>query len=111
MSTFFHCNSLYDHGTLLRNKNIFTVQINFILAFLPIGAYVPRDSQGITKTTPKEAVRIGTDIGACTLIGTHWGTIALSDEPIDEPPMKFNSAGINTGLAKQNIWQFKIGET
>lgn len=83
----------------------------FDLTFLPIGAYAPRDSQGITHTTPKEAVRIGTDIGAGTLIGMHWGTIALSDEPIDEPPMKFNSAGKNTGLAEQNIWLFKIGET
>ena len=63
------------------------VQINFILAFLTIGAYAPRDSQGITHTTPKEAVRIGTDIGAGTLIGMHWRTIALSDEPIGELPM------------------------
>ena len=79
---------------------------------MPIGAYEPRDSQGIKHTTLKEAVRIGTDIGTGTLIGSmHWGTIALSDEQIDEPPMKFNSAGKNSGLAEQNIWLFKIGET
>jgi len=37
-------------------------------------------------TDPAEALQIATDVGAQHLLGIHWGTFPLTDEPWDEPP-------------------------
>ena len=83
----------------------------FDYAFVPIGAYAPRDSLKMSHTNPEEAVQIGKDINAANLIGMHWGTIKLSDEPIWEPPLRFKKAGKSEGFSEENIWVMKIGET
>jgi len=36
-------------------------------------------------TDPAEAVQIAIDVGAQHLLGIHWGTFPLTDEPWDEP--------------------------
>jgi L-ascorbate metabolism protein UlaG (beta-lactamase superfamily) len=59
-------------------------------------------------TNPSEAVQIGIDLKAKNLIGMHWGTLDLSDEPMFEPPILFNKAGIEK---KKNTIIMKIGDS
>ena len=84
----------------------------FDYAILPIGAYEPRELLWMSHVTPEEAVSIGIDIRAKTLIASHWGTISsLSDEPFFEPPIRFQKAGRERGFTEQDLWTMKIGET
>jgi N-acyl-phosphatidylethanolamine-hydrolysing phospholipase D len=85
---------------------------SFDYAIVPIGAYEPRKLMWMSHVTPEEAVSIGTDVRAKTLIASHWGTVSsLSDEPPFEPPKRFKKAGINNGFSEQNLWIMKVGET
>jgi N-acyl-phosphatidylethanolamine-hydrolysing phospholipase D len=85
---------------------------SFDYAILPIGAYEPRELMWMSHTTPQEAVSIGIDVRAKTLIASHWGTInSLSDEPIFSPPIRFKKSGANNGFLDKNLWTMKIGET
>ncbi len=83
----------------------------FDYAILPIGAYEPRKLMSMHHVTPEEAVSIGRDTRAKTLIASHWGTINLSDEPQEEPPERFLRAGEQAGMREKDIWILKIGET
>lgn len=56
-----------------------------LVAVLPIGAYDPRWFMSTQHTDPAEAVQIAIDIGAQRLLGIHWGTFQLTDEPVNEP--------------------------
>ena len=37
---------------------------------------------------PDEAVQASLDLGAVTMLGMHWGTFDLTDEPVDLPPKR-----------------------
>ncbi|WP_156792283.1 MBL fold metallo-hydrolase [Desulfotalea psychrophila] len=80
-------------------------------AILPIGAYAPRKLMRMSHINPEEAVTVGNEIRAFTLIASHWGTIGLSDEPTWEPPKRFSRAGLDNGLSEERLWIMKIGET
>jgi N-acyl-phosphatidylethanolamine-hydrolysing phospholipase D len=41
----------------------------------------------------------------------HWGTIALTDEPPFEPPVRFRAAARAAGFRDDQDWVFSIGET
>lgn len=85
---------------------------SFDFAILPIGAYEPRELLWMSHTTPEEAVTIGIDVRAKTLIASHWGTVSsLSDEPMFEPPIRFKKAGRDNEFSDSNLWVMKIGET
>jgi len=58
----------------------------FHIAFLPIGAYLPRRLMAPQHMSPDESIQTAIDLRAKILIPIHWGTFDLSDEPIDEPP-------------------------
>ena len=83
----------------------------FDTALLGIGAYAPREMMKASHATPEEAVQMGQDLKAKTLVGMHWGTVVLTQEPPFEPPERFVAAGKEAGLADEAVWVMKIGES
>lgn len=67
---------------------------NVDLALVPIGAYAPRWFMKSAHMDPDEALSVVKDVGAKRAIGMHWGTFALTDEPMDEPRLRASSAGV-----------------
>lgn len=83
----------------------------FDAAMIGIGGYAPQTIMHASHATPEEAVQIGRDIGARQLVGMHWGTVQLTEEPVFEPPRRFLAAGRALGFADEDLWVMKIGET
>jgi N-acyl-phosphatidylethanolamine-hydrolysing phospholipase D len=83
----------------------------FDLALLPIGAYEPRLLMRGSHTNPEEAVQIGRELRAERILGMHWGSIALTDEPPFEPPERFRRAAGAAGYRDDAAWVMRIGET
>jgi len=83
----------------------------FDLAILGIGTYGNRKYGVNNHTTPEQAVVIGKELNAKTILGIHWGTIDLSDELPFEPPKRFHAAARKSGYSAEKVWIFKIGET
>jgi L-ascorbate metabolism protein UlaG (beta-lactamase superfamily) len=80
-------------------------------ALVPIGAYEPRKIMVGSHTTPEEAVHIGQDVSATTLIGHHWGALVLTTEDPFEPPVRFRAAASAAGVPEPRTWLLKVGET
>jgi N-acyl-phosphatidylethanolamine-hydrolysing phospholipase D len=83
----------------------------FDLAALPIGAYKPVAMMKAFHMDPEEAVEAGRALRAERLVGMHFGTFDLTDEPLDEPPRRFREAGRKAGYPTEDIWVLDIGET
>ncbi len=83
----------------------------FDLAMVGIAAYLPRRIMHASHTNPEEAVRLGLDIGARILVGMHWGTVVLTDEPAFEPPGWFRRAATEAGFDEDRAWLMRIGES
>jgi N-acyl-phosphatidylethanolamine-hydrolysing phospholipase D len=83
----------------------------FGLAALPIGAYSPPAMMQPVHLDPEEALQAGLDARAGTLLGVHYGTFDLTDEPLDEPPRRFHAAAAQRGIEAARIWTPAIGET
>ena len=88
---------LYFAGdTAYRDGKIFAeIRTRFgapTVAILPIGAYEPRWFMQTQHCTPEEALRIGEDCGAQQVLGIHWGTFPLTDEPYMEPEERLRAA-------------------
>jgi L-ascorbate metabolism protein UlaG (beta-lactamase superfamily) len=83
----------------------------FDVGIVGIGAYAPREMMKATHTTPEEAVTLALDMGAKTIVGMHWGTIALGTEPPFEAPERFINAAQAAGWSTENVWILAIGET
>jgi L-ascorbate metabolism protein UlaG (beta-lactamase superfamily) len=83
----------------------------FDVALLPIGAYEPASIMRSVHLNPEEAVAVGRDLRASTLVAMHWGTIVLTDEPPFEPPGRFRAAARAAGYLDERAWVMKIGET
>lgn len=56
------------------------------LAAVPCGAYRPRWHLKAQHMCPTESLRVMREMGAKSLIGVHWGTFVMSEEPYYEPP-------------------------
>jgi L-ascorbate metabolism protein UlaG (beta-lactamase superfamily) len=61
------------------------------LAFLPIGAYEPEWFLTRQHLNPEQAGAAFEALGARRLVAMHWGTFALGDEPIPEPPRRLRA--------------------
>ncbi len=81
------------------------------LAAVPIGAYRPAEMMRYVHTTPEEALSIGMDVGARRVVAMHFGTFDLADEPLDEPPRRFQAEAGRLGLGPDRAWILNIGET
>ncbi len=85
---------------------------SFDYAIVPIGAYEPRELMWMSHVTPQEAVFIGNDLRANTLIASHWGSVSsLSDEPLFDPPKHLKQSGVENGFNESDLWIMKVGET
>ena len=89
----------------------------FDLAMVPIGAYDPRWFMERVHVDPEEAVRIYQDVVAAhpaarppLMLGLHWGTFRLTDEPMDEPPRRTAARWRDAGLPDR-LWIARFGET
>jgi N-acyl-phosphatidylethanolamine-hydrolysing phospholipase D len=83
----------------------------FDIALLPVGAYQPRWFMAQQHVDPLEAVRIHLDLRARVSMGIHWGTFALSDESLDQPPADLAAARRTMGLEDHQFFVLAIGET
>lgn len=81
-----------------------------VVAILPIGAYAPRWFMNTQHTDPAEAVQIATDVGAQHLLGIHWGTFPLTDEPWEEPARLLDSAIRSPAAAKLSAVAMRAGD-
>lgn len=46
-----------------------------------------------------------------TLLGIHWGTFDLAEEPLDEPPGRMLAEARRRGIDPARAWVLKLGET
>ena len=81
------------------------------LAIVSIGAYKTRKYGPASHLTPEEAVKVVMETKSSVVVAMHWGTIELSDEPPWEPPVRFKKAAQDNGIASDQTWVMKIGET
>jgi N-acyl-phosphatidylethanolamine-hydrolysing phospholipase D len=83
----------------------------FDLAALPIGAYLPTEMMRDVHLNPEEAVRAALDLEARRVVGIHFGTFDLTEEPLDEPPRRFRAASARAGLDEERSLVLAVGET
>jgi N-acyl-phosphatidylethanolamine-hydrolysing phospholipase D len=92
----------------------------FHAALLPIGAYEPRWFMRPVHMNPEEAVQAFQDLHrsrpaisgrAGLMVGMHWGTFKLTDEPLDEPPARARGAWSAAGLEPARLWLPAPGES
>jgi N-acyl-phosphatidylethanolamine-hydrolysing phospholipase D len=83
----------------------------FDLALLAIGAYEPRWFMSAQHMNPAEAVQAQKDLAARRSIGIHWGTFALTDEALDQPPRDLAAARTQAGVPEQDFFVLPVGGT
>ncbi len=86
----------------------------FDLVMIPIGAYDPRWFMHIVHMDPEEAVQVYRDVAPDArplMLGIHWGTFRLTDEPMDEPPRRVLARWREVGLPDEKLWVASFGET
>jgi L-ascorbate metabolism protein UlaG (beta-lactamase superfamily) len=75
------------------------------IALLPIGAYAPRWFMRMQHIDPAEALDAFSALGATRLLPIHWGSFALSDEPLGEPPAWIAELAATRGLGDElTLW-------
>ena len=82
----------------------------FDLAAMAIGAYLPRRMMLPHHVSPAEALQAVEDLRGRVLLGVHWGTFDLADEPLDEPPRLMLAEAARRGLAPDRAWILPMGE-
>ncbi len=83
----------------------------FDAGMIGIGAYNPVELMKGSHATPAQAIAIARDLGVKTVVGMHWGSVRLTNEPAFEPPELFLEEGVKAGYAPADLWALKIGET
>jgi L-ascorbate metabolism protein UlaG (beta-lactamase superfamily) len=80
-------------------------------ALLPIGAYDPAWFMGRHHLDPGQALQALQILGARTLVPMHWGTFKLTDEPLDEPPVRLEAERARLGIPVERVRVLAVGET
>ena len=90
----------------------------FDVSAIPIGAYEPRWFMHPVHLNPDDAVQAFRALHAhdghqarAVMLGVHWGTFRLTDEPILEPPARTREAWARAALPVDNLWILARGET
>jgi N-acyl-phosphatidylethanolamine-hydrolysing phospholipase D len=89
----------------------------FDVVLMPIGAYDPRWFMSAVHMDPEEAVAAFVALRSpqpshpSVMAAMHWGTFALTDEPLDEPPRRARAAWQTAGLPPDALWVFAPGGT
>jgi N-acyl-phosphatidylethanolamine-hydrolysing phospholipase D len=90
----------------------------FQVSAIPIGAYEPRWFMQPVHLNPDDAIEAFRAIhqahgsrARSVMLGVHWGTFRLTDEPILEPPRRTREAWGRAGLPLENLWILEHGET
>lgn len=92
----------------------------FDMAILPIGAYEPRWFMRPVHMSPEESVAAYGSLSsgnssqgtpACVMVGCHWGTFRLTEEPAMEPPIRCRKAFSTGGFRSNDLWILAHGET
>ncbi len=83
----------------------------FDIALIAVGAYEPRWFMKEQHVNPTEAVQIHQDLKAKRSVGVHWGTFALTDEPLDQPPKDLAAARTAAGVPEADFFLLAVGET
>ena len=81
------------------------------LCAIPVGAYEPRWFMKSQHVDPEEAVMIHKDLNCKQSVGIHWGTFVLTDERLDEPPVKLEQAKKENDIPDQEFFLLQHGET
>ncbi|ROW08398.1 hypothetical protein VMCG_03338 [Cytospora schulzeri] len=76
----------------------------FDLGLLPIGAYAPRFMMSHMHADPCDAVDILRDTRCRRALAIHWGTWALTTEPVMEPPERLRGALRRRGLPEVGVF-------
>ena len=79
----------------------------------PLSFAGPKRAQppGVALADLAEAVQAHRDLGARRSIGVHWGTFALTDEPLDQPPRDLAAARKAMHVGADEFPMLKVGET
>lgn len=99
-----------DSGYVQHFKEIGDKYGSFDLALIPIGAYEPRWFMKPYHINPEEAVMVHQDIRSKYSVGMHWGTFILTDEPLDEPPVKLAEALDKSHIPSSTFEVYRHGE-
>lgn len=83
----------------------------FDVAIIPIGAYEPRWFMRSSHMNPEEAAQTCRDIRAERMVGMHWGTFRLADEPPLDPPHRARRAWESLGLPAADLYIPEPGRT
>ena len=67
-------------------KQIGALRGPFDLGLIPIGAYLPRYVLSSIHSNPYDAVEIFKDTRCTKAMAMHWGTWAVAEEDVMEPP-------------------------
>jgi N-acyl-phosphatidylethanolamine-hydrolysing phospholipase D len=103
---FFGGDSGYFHGFAEFGRRWGPIDV----ALLPIGAYEPRWFMRYQHMNPAEAYQASLDLRARHMIGVHWGTFDLTDEPVDEAPRALAAAVEKAGGDPESAITLAIGE-
>lgn len=100
-----------DTGYAPHFKEIGQKYGQFELALIPIGAYEPRWFMKPYHVNPEESVKLHQDLNAKYSVAMHWGTFILTDEPLDEPPVKLKEALTKYNIPEGSFEVYQHGET
>lgn len=77
---------------------------------IPIGAYQPSAIMRPMHMDPEEAVQVFLDARCLAAAAMHWGTFALTDEPVGEPPLRLRRELARRGLPLSSFTSPRVGE-